>query len=76
MKNKATKKKATRKTLPKDLDELLDAAAESGDYGAVYEALQRCLPDARGGYGNRSIRAGIVEVRPASAASRCRGCVQ
>lgn len=35
MKDKhTTKKKATRKTLPKDLDELLDAAAASGDYGA------------------------------------------
>jgi len=55
VKNKATKKKAMRKTLPKDLDELLDAAAESGDYGAVYEALQRCLPDARGGYGKGTL---------------------
>ena len=49
------KKRATRKTLPKDIDELLDAAAESDDYGAVYEALQQCLPDARGGYGKGTL---------------------
>ncbi|MGD1927997.1 MAG: ankyrin repeat domain-containing protein [Leptolyngbyaceae cyanobacterium] len=56
MKDKnTTKKKATRKTLPKDLDELLDAAAASDDYRAVYEALQRCLPDARGGYGKGTL---------------------
>jgi hypothetical protein len=55
MKKKATKKKPTRKTLPTDLDELLDAAAESDDYGAVYKALEQCLPDARGGYGKGTI---------------------
>jgi hypothetical protein len=52
---KATKAKATRKTLPKDLDELLEAAEESGEYDAVYGALQRCLPDARGGYGKGTL---------------------
>ena len=50
-----TKKKATRKTLPNNLDELLDAAAESDNYQEVYEALQRCLPDARGGYGKGTL---------------------
>lgn len=49
------KRKATRKTLPKDLDELLDAAAESGDDGPVYEALERCLPNAYGGYGKGTL---------------------
>ncbi|MEZ4375456.1 MAG: ankyrin repeat domain-containing protein [Polyangiaceae bacterium] len=43
-------KKPTRKTLPENLDELLEAADASGDYGTAHAALDECLPDARGGY--------------------------
>ncbi len=43
-------KKPTRKTLPKNLDALLDAASESNDYAPVYAILEKCLPDARFGY--------------------------
>ena len=43
--------KRARKTLPRNLDELLKAAAESGDEAQVRAALETCLPDARGGYG-------------------------
>jgi len=39
-----------RKTLPKDLEDLYAAAAESGDDTSVRAALERCEPDARGGY--------------------------
>lgn len=48
-------KKPTRKTLPKDLDELLEAATGSGDDAAVYAALEPCIPDARGGYGKGTL---------------------
>ncbi|MCA9643634.1 MAG: ankyrin repeat domain-containing protein [Myxococcales bacterium] len=48
-------KKPTRKTLPKNLDALLDAAEASGDYSEVYAALEPCLPDARGGYGKGTL---------------------
>ncbi len=50
-------KKPTRKTLPRNLDSLLDAAAESKDYAPVYAALEKCLPDARGGYGKGTLLA-------------------
>ena len=47
----ATKrKKRLRKTLPKELGELMQSAAESGDYAAVHAALEACEVDARGGY--------------------------
>ncbi|HEY1087495.1 MAG TPA: ankyrin repeat domain-containing protein [Archangium sp.] len=48
-------KKPTKKTLPKELDALLDVAAKSGDEAPVREALEACLPDARGGYGKGTI---------------------
>lgn len=44
-------KKKLRKTLPKDLADLMTAAAASGDYAAVHAALEACEVDARGGYG-------------------------
>ncbi|MEM7558421.1 MAG: hypothetical protein AAF394_04805 [Planctomycetota bacterium] len=47
--------KPTRKTLPKDLDKLFEAAESNGDYTRVYKALERCLPDALGGYGKGTI---------------------
>ena len=40
-----------RKTLPKDLPELMTSAAETGDYRSVHEALEHCAVDARGGFG-------------------------
>lgn len=46
------RKKPLRKTLPKDLDALFDAAAASGDDSALRAALELCLPDARSGFGN------------------------
>jgi len=47
-------KKGLRKTLPKDLDDLFDAAARSGDDSRVRAALEACEPDARGGYGQQT----------------------
>jgi hypothetical protein len=47
--------KPARRTLPKDLDGLLETAAVSGDYAPVHAALERCLPDARGGYGKGTL---------------------
>ena len=47
--------KPKQKTLPKELDDLLAAAVTSGDYATVYAALERCLPDARGGYGKGTL---------------------
>lgn len=44
------RKKRLRKTLPKDLGALMDAAVESGDSAAVHAALEGCELDARGGY--------------------------
>lgn len=44
-----------RKTLPKDLEQLFEAAAETGDDGSVRAALEKCLPDARGGYGKATV---------------------
>ena len=44
------RKKRLRKTLPKDLGELMEEAAESRDYAAVHAALEACEVDARGGY--------------------------
>ena len=44
-------KNRLRKTLPKDLDALLDAAAAAGDDTAVRAALDACDPDARSGFG-------------------------
>lgn len=41
--------KRLRKTLPKQLSVLMEAAAASGDYAAVHEALEACQVDARGG---------------------------
>lgn len=43
--------KRLRKTLPKDLDALFDAAAASGDDAPVRAALEACDPDARTGFG-------------------------
>ena len=40
-------KKSLRKTLPKELPELLAAAAGSNDYAAVHVALEACVLDAR-----------------------------
>lgn len=40
-------KKTLRKTLPKDLEALLELAASSGDYTAVHAAIEACEPDAR-----------------------------
>lgn len=48
-------KKPTRKTLPKELNSLLEAATTSGDWAAVYAALERCVPDARGGSGKGTL---------------------
>ncbi|MCY1055639.1 ankyrin repeat domain-containing protein [Nannocystis sp. SCPEA4] len=42
--------KALRKTLPKDLPQLMKAAAQSGDYREVHAALETCAVDARGGH--------------------------
>ena len=47
---KPRKKKPTRKTLPNDINDLLEVAEANNDYGAVYESLERCLPDARGSF--------------------------
>lgn len=44
-----------RKTLPRDLDALFEAAAASGDEGPVLAALERCEPDARGGYAKSTV---------------------
>lgn len=43
--------KRLRKTLPKDLPALIEAAAIAGDYAEVHQALEACQVDARGGYG-------------------------
>lgn len=48
-------KKPTRKTLPANLDDLLEAANEANDYAPVYAVLEKCLPDARSGYGKRTL---------------------
>ena len=40
-----------RATLPKDLSDLVAAAANTGDYVEVHAALVKCDVDARGGYG-------------------------
>lgn len=39
-----------RKTLPKDIEDRMKEAAESGDYGGVHAALERCEPNATSGY--------------------------
>ena len=44
-----------RKTLPKNLPDLLATAAETGDEGPVRLALEACLPDARGGHGKGTV---------------------
>ena len=44
-------KRSLRKTLPKDLPKLMQEAEKSGSYEAVQRALEKCQPDARGGYG-------------------------
>ena len=44
------KEKKLRKTLPKELPALMEAAAASGDYSAVHAMLEGCEIDARGGY--------------------------
>ena len=43
--------KKLRKTLPKDLPALIEAATTAGDYSAVHRALEACQVNARGGYG-------------------------
>jgi hypothetical protein len=45
------RKKPLRKTLPKDLDALFDAAAATGDDAPLKAALEACQPDARAGFG-------------------------
>ncbi|MCO4748093.1 MAG: ankyrin repeat domain-containing protein [Proteobacteria bacterium] len=47
--------KRLRKTLPKNLEELLTQSVESGDDTAVLQALEACLPDARGGYAKGTV---------------------
>jgi hypothetical protein len=47
-------KKRLRKTLPKDLDALFDAAAASGDDAPVRAALDACDPGARSGFGQHT----------------------
>ena len=39
-----------RKTLPKGIEAQMKAAAESGDYDEVHAALERCDPNATGGF--------------------------
>ncbi len=48
------RKKPLRKTLPKDLDALFDAAATSGNDAPVRAALEACEPDARSTFGNQT----------------------
>lgn len=43
--------KRLRKTLPKELPALMEAAAADGDYSSVHAALEACQIDARGGSG-------------------------
>ncbi len=44
-----------KKTLPKDLEALLARAQKSGDDRALKAALEACEPDARGGYGRKTL---------------------
>ena len=44
-------KKKLRKTLPKNLAAMITEAEGSGDYSAVYGALEACEPNAYNGYG-------------------------
>lgn len=43
-----------RKTLPRDLSDRMKAACETGDESEVRAVLERCLADARGGYGKQT----------------------
>lgn len=43
-----------RKTLPRNLSDQMKTACETGDESAVRAILERCLVDARGGYGKQT----------------------
>ena len=70
-------KKALRKTLPKEFDDLLKQAAVDGDYRGIQAMLQGCVVDARGELGagqhggaDREIPAdGVAQVTPARRAA-------
>ncbi len=49
------RKPALRKTLPKDFEQTLEQAAESGDYAPVHAILEACELEARGGYAKATV---------------------